>query len=65
PQLGPGDSFGWEAMWVQGRSPASLFAESDARLLVMGHAQFRAVKALAAPRLTPDREGVARAAVRS
>jgi CRP-like cAMP-binding protein len=43
--LGPGDSFGWQAMWERGPNEASLTVESEARLLVMGHAQFRALKA--------------------
>jgi CRP-like cAMP-binding protein len=48
--LGPGDSFGWRAMWERGTDEASLIVESDARLLVMGHAQFRALKAEAGGR---------------
>ena len=43
--LRPGDSAGWQAMWERGTNEASLTVESDARLLVMGHAQFRALKA--------------------
>jgi CRP-like cAMP-binding protein len=45
--LAPGESFGWRAMWLRGTNEETLVAESDARLLVMGHAQFRAVKGLA------------------
>lgn len=45
--LGAGDSFGWEAMWERGENPETVVVEADARLLLMGHAQFRAVKALA------------------
>jgi CRP-like cAMP-binding protein len=44
--LGAGDSLGWQAMWERGLNQASVVVESDARVLVMGHAQFRAVKAL-------------------
>ena len=36
-------SCGWEAMCERGASPATVLAASDARLLVMGRAQFRAV----------------------
>jgi len=45
--LGPGDSWGWNAMWDRSADDATVVAESDARLLVMGHAQFRAAKAIA------------------
>ena len=41
-----GDSFGWNAMWERGLNDATVVVETDARLLVMGHAQFRALKAL-------------------
>jgi CRP-like cAMP-binding protein len=44
--LGPGDSFGWYAMWEHELNDATLVVESDARLLVIGRAQFRAVKAV-------------------
>ena len=47
--LEPGDSWGWSAMWERLVNDATVVAESDARLLVMGHAQFQAVKAVAAP----------------
>lgn len=47
--LTPGESFGWEAMMVQGPSPASLVADSEARVLVAGHEQFRALKEPAEP----------------
>jgi CRP-like cAMP-binding protein len=43
--LRAGASSGWRAMWERGPNEASLVVESDARLLVMGHAQFRALKA--------------------
>lgn len=44
--LGPGTSFGWNAMWDRSCNRAGATVEADARLLVMSHAQFRAVKAL-------------------
>jgi hypothetical protein len=44
--LGPGTSYGWDAMWDRSTNRASATVEADARLLVMSHAQFRAVKAL-------------------
>ena len=44
-----GDSWGWDAMWERSTNPATVVAETDARVLVMSHAQFRAVKALAGP----------------
>lgn len=43
-QLRPGDSFGWDAMWERTANPETVLADSDARLLVMSHEQFRAVK---------------------
>lgn len=46
--LGSGDSWGWPAMWDRSQSEDTVMVETDARLLVMGHAQFRAIKALAA-----------------
>ena len=45
-RLGPGDSLGWASMWERGCNPSRVVAESDARLLVMSHAQFRALKGL-------------------
>ena len=42
-----GEAFGWEAMRNRGLNDASVKALTDARLLVMGHAQFRAITALA------------------
>jgi CRP-like cAMP-binding protein len=45
-KLERGDSFGWIAMYKQGWDDATLTALSTTRLLVMGHAQFRAAKAL-------------------
>jgi CRP-like cAMP-binding protein len=44
--LVPGDTAGWEAMWEMTANKATVIAETDARLLVMSHAQFRAVKAV-------------------
>jgi CRP-like cAMP-binding protein len=49
-RLGPGQSSGWRAMWERGVNPETLVTTSSARLLVMGRAQFRAVKALVAGR---------------
>jgi CRP-like cAMP-binding protein len=43
-KLGPGESFGWSAMYEHGWDDATVTASSSARLLVMGHAQFRAAK---------------------
>ena len=45
--LRAGDSFGWSAMDRRGTNGATVIALSDARLLVMSHAQFGA--AVAAP----------------
>jgi CRP-like cAMP-binding protein len=45
--LEAGDSWGWNAMWKRSVNDATMVAETDTRLLVMGHAQFRAVKAVA------------------
>jgi CRP-like cAMP-binding protein len=47
--LQAGDSVGWDAMWQRGPNGESLVTESDVRLLVMGHGQFRAVKSVANP----------------
>jgi CRP-like cAMP-binding protein len=44
--LGPGTSFGWDSMWERSTNQASVTVERDARLLVMSHDQFRAIKAL-------------------
>ena len=46
--LRTGDSFGWTAMRERGHHDATVVTMSPARLLVMGHAQFRAAEALAA-----------------
>src|SRR4029077_16592185 len=47
--LTAGDTFGWAAMWEREPNSATVVVEADARLLVMSHAQFRAVKAIADP----------------
>lgn len=44
--LGLGDTTGWTAMWEMAANDETVIAETEARLLVMGHAQFRAVKAI-------------------
>jgi hypothetical protein len=44
--LRAGDSYGWQAMDERGLNDATIVARTDALLLVMGHAQFRAVAAL-------------------
>lgn len=41
-----GESFGWNAMRERGWDAATVTALSNARVLVMGHAQLRAAKAL-------------------
>jgi CRP-like cAMP-binding protein len=46
-RLGPGASSGWEAMWDRGANEATLWVPAGAKILVMGHAQFRALKAQA------------------
>lgn len=45
--LYPGDSIGWRAMWERGPNEATVVVEERARLLVMSHAQFRALKSVA------------------
>jgi CRP-like cAMP-binding protein len=47
--LRQGDSFGWNAMWERTANPATVVADSQARLLVMSHDQFRAVKGATRP----------------
>jgi Cyclic nucleotide-binding domain len=47
--VGPGETIGWHEMWERTTNPATVMAETDARLLVMSHDQFRAVKALVDP----------------
>lgn len=46
-RLGRGDAFGWREMRDRGRYDASLLTLAPTRLLVMGHAQFRAAEAAA------------------
>ena len=45
-RLGPGAGAGWCAMWAAADQPETLVAATSARLLVMGRAQFRALRAL-------------------
>jgi CRP-like cAMP-binding protein len=45
-QIEAGESTGWDAMWSRGCNASTVTATSPARLLVMGRAQFRAVRAL-------------------
>ena len=47
--LETGNSLGWNAMWERADNEATVVVAKDARLLVMGHSQFRAVKAVAHP----------------
>jgi hypothetical protein len=47
--VGPGKTVGWHEMWERSINPMTVAAETDARLLVMSHDQFRAVKALVGP----------------
>lgn len=49
--VGPGETVGWREMWERSTNSATVTAETDARLLVMSHDQFRAVKALVGPGL--------------
>jgi CRP-like cAMP-binding protein len=42
----PGQTVGWAEMWERSLNAATVTAETDTRLLVMSHDQFRAVKAL-------------------
>ena len=41
-----GQSVGWDAMWNRGCSATTVTTAEPSRLLVMGRAQFRAVRAL-------------------
>lgn len=52
--LGAGQAWGWEAMTERGLNPASLAAGEPSRLLVMGRAQFRALRALPSPLRSPS-----------
>ena len=56
-RIGPGQSLGWAAMWDRAVNQATVIAESDVRLLVIGHAQFRSFKAVAYPPLLRLGEG--------
>jgi hypothetical protein len=47
--VGPGETIGWDEMWERTTNSATVTAETDARVLVMSHDQFRAVKALVGP----------------
>jgi CRP-like cAMP-binding protein len=49
-RLGPGETFGWDAMRARGLNDGTVVATSAASLLVMGHAQFRAAEGLATGR---------------
>jgi CRP-like cAMP-binding protein len=55
--LGPGEIVGWSEMWERATNPATVTAETGARLLVMSHDQFRAVKALVGPGLVKAKDG--------
>jgi CRP-like cAMP-binding protein len=57
---GPGDIYGWNAMWERSTNPATVTAETDARVLVMSHDQFRAVKALVDPGVVGADDGCLR-----
>jgi len=46
-RLGPGDTFGWEAMRRRGLNEATVVAAGPTDVLVMSHQQFRAAEALA------------------
>jgi CRP-like cAMP-binding protein len=62
--LGPGSSFGWDAMWERSANLATVTVARDARLLVMSHEQFRAVKALVKwPRRQHNEPGLGAVAV--
>lgn len=44
--IGPGSVLGLEEMWERRLEPATVLAATRGRVLVMGHAQFRAWKAI-------------------
>jgi CRP-like cAMP-binding protein len=48
-RLRAGDSLGWDAMWQRLPNNATAVVDTEAHLLVMSHAQFRAIKAIAKP----------------
>jgi CRP-like cAMP-binding protein len=56
--VGPGETFGWNEMWERSTNPSTVTAETDTRLLVMSHDQFRAVKAVVGPGLVKAVEPV-------
>ena len=56
----PGESVGWSEMWERSLNPVTVTAETEARLLVMSHDQFRAVKALVGPELVRRNDGCLR-----
>lgn len=45
-KLGPGETFGWDAMRSRGKNDGTLLAAGPAHVLVMGHGQFRAAEAV-------------------
>jgi CRP-like cAMP-binding protein len=51
-RLGPGSVIGGEQMWDRTAEPISIVATTQGRLLVMGHSQFRAWKAVFGPSLS-------------
>jgi len=61
----PGGSAGWAAMWDMTANEATVVAETKTRLLVMGHAQFRAVKAIAERPAPAPAERILRAPIHS
>ena len=56
----PGGTIGWTEMWERSLNPATVTAETDARLLVMSHDQFRAVKALVGQGIVRPNDGCPR-----
>ena len=59
-QVVAGETVGWDEMWERSTNPATVTAETDARLLVMSHDQFRAVKALVGPGFVRAEDGCRR-----
>jgi CRP-like cAMP-binding protein len=57
--LSPGDSHGWNEMWERAPNHATVVAETDARILVVSHEQFRAVKGLSGIQPPASHEGEA------
>lgn len=58
--IGPGEAIGWRAMWERSTNPVTVTAATDARVLVMSHDQFRAVKGLAGPGFVGANDGCRR-----